>query len=435
MSPQEEDVPALVADARKGCQHARKRLFGRASALARRVALAQGGIEIEDVAQNTVMRVMESLGSLAEPHAFDAWVAAIARNEARMQTRGESRLRQLRLALQSRNPESAGVKGGGSGPDDRPPRNSRVREAMARLPPNQSDLIHARYVRGESHREMSARLRISTSAVKSRLHRARKRLKEEIGNMHRSTPQRLSPADVRSLAVAELFRSTSEAARPAIRGVLLDRRGYAVATDGACLLMRRITALKALEADVLVEPSGAEALTGSAELSVHLDEVRLALATEELAWGISPWRFPDYGQILPKNRDVLMRVRVRASDLRSATDGPPRAGTRSGGARADHVRLSLLPNGVLVAGNLVYEAGVSRARETAPSPVELLDVEVAEELADEFFHLRVLREALLALDGLEVSLSVTRQGVLDMTDGEHRVLTMCVNVAEKLAAA
>ena len=431
----EENVATLVADAREGSQHARKRLLGRASALARRVALAQGGIEIEDVAQNTVVRVMESLASLTAAHAFDAWVAAIARNEARMQTRGEIWWRQLHLALQPRDPESVGLEGEGPVPDERPPRNSRVGAAMARLPPNQRDLIHARYVRGESHREMSARLRISTSAVKSRLHRARKRLKEEIGNMNRSTPQRLSPTDVKSLAVAELFRSTSEASPPGIRGVLLDRRGYVVATDGARLLMRRVTALKALDADVLVEPNGAEALTGRAELTVHLDEVRLAMATEELAWGISPWRFPDYRQILPRNRDVLMRVRVRARDLRSATGGPPRAATRSDGARADHVRLSLLPGGTLVAGALVYEADGSRVRETAPSPVELLHVEVAEELAEEFFHLRVLREALLALDGLEISLSATRHGVLDITDGEHRILTMCVKVAERLAAA
>jgi len=62
-------------------------------------------------------------------------------------------------------------------------------------------------------------------------------------------------------------------------------------------------------------------------------------------------------------------------------------------------------------------------------------MEVAKDLADQFFHLRVPRKALLALDGLEISLSVTRPGVLDMSDGKHRVLAMCVKVAEKLAAA
>ena len=104
-------------------------------------------------------------------------------------------------------------------------------------------------------------------------------------------------------------------------------------------------------------------------------------------------------------------------------------------AQADHIRLSLLPGGTLLAGALVYEAESGGVRETVPRPVELLHREVAKDLADEFFHLRVLQKALLALDGVEISLGVTRQGVIDMSDGNHRVLTMCVKVAEKLAAA
>ena len=86
--------------------------------------------------------------------------------------------------------------------------------------------------------------------------------------------------------------------------------------------------------------------------------------------------------------------------------------------------MATVPGGILVAGPLLYEAEGNRVREMRPSPVELLDVEVAKNRAADFFHLRVLREAILALDGLEISLSVTRHGVLDMTDGEHRVLTM-----------
>jgi len=139
---------------------------------------------------------------------------------------------------------------------------------------------------------MSARLRISISAVKSRLHRARKRLEEELKTMDPNTPVRLTAADVRSLALAAGFRATVDI-RHELRCILLDRQGYVVATDGQRLLMRSMPALKSLDDDVLVEPNGAEALTGSAELTVHLDEVRLALATDELAWGISQRRFPE----------------------------------------------------------------------------------------------------------------------------------------------
>ena len=402
--------------------------------MARGIALARGYVDVEDVVQNTVVRVMESLESLTDPNAFDGWVAAVARNEARMLARGDIRWRQLKSALAVRDPESTGARENADA-DESPPRNSLVREAMARLPPSQRDLIRARYVRSESYREMGARLRISTSAVKSRLHRARKRLKEELGNMNRSTSWRLDPTDVKSLAVAELFRSISKGSPRGVQGILLDRRGYAVATDGAHLLLRRIAALKALDADVLVEPNGAEALTGNAELTVHLDEVRIALATEELAWAISQLRFPDYRQVLPKETDVMMRILVRARDLRSATDDSFRAATRFDDSQVDYVRLSLLPGGTLAAGAVVYEADSSGPRAMPTSPVELLRVHVAETLVDEFIHLRVPREALFALDGVEVSLGVSRHGVIDMTDGKHRVLTMCMKTADKLAAA
>lgn len=217
--------------------------------------------------------------------------------------------------------------------------------------------------------------------------------------------------------------------------MLLDRQGYAVATDGAHLLLRRIAALEAFDADALADPNGAEALSGSAELTVHLDEVRIALATEELAWAISQLRFPDYRQVLPKETDVMVRILVRARDLRSATDHSPRAAKGFGDGQVDSVRLSLLPDGTLVAGTVTHEAGSSRLEETATSPVELLRVEVAKALAHKFIHLRVPREALFALEGFEISLTVSRHGVIDMTDGKHRVLTMCMKTADKLAAA
>ena len=48
--------------------------------------------------------------SLADSHAFDGWVAVIARNEARMLARGEIRWRQLKFVLHVRDPESTQAK-------------------------------------------------------------------------------------------------------------------------------------------------------------------------------------------------------------------------------------------------------------------------------------------------------------------------------------
>ena len=411
--------------------------MARASTLARRAALARRDVDVDDIVQNTVLRVMESLVSLSDAQAFDAWVSAVARNEARMLARGEIRWRQLQLGLPLRDPEALGTSAEPV-PDDRPAKDARVQAALARLSQPQQELIRARYVRSESYGEIGARLRISQSAVKSRLHRARKRLKEELSKMDSNTPVRLNEVDVRSLALVDTFRATVDV-RHELRGVLLDRHGYAVASDGQCMLIRNTPALRALDDDVLVEPNGTEALTGSAELTVHLDEVRLALSTEELAWGISPLRFPDYRKILPEDSEVQVRVRVRADDLRSAIDRPPDAAKRFDDDRAAYVRLSLLPGGTLVAGLLAYEDGGGHVRHMATTPVETLQMDVAEEIGDDFFHLRVLRQAIFALDGPEVSVTVTRSrfgaAMIDLSDGEHRALTMCTRIADKLAAS
>ncbi|MCY3620957.1 MAG: hypothetical protein OXH68_04500 [Gammaproteobacteria bacterium] len=119
-------------------------------------------------------------------------------------------------------------------------------------------------------------------------------------------------------------------------------------------------------------------------------------------------------------------------------DACPRRNPMATNDRAAYVRLSLLPGGTLVAGLLAYEAGGERVRHMATNPVETLEVEVAEETADDFFHLRVLRQAILALDGPEVSFSVTRSrfghGMIDLSDGKHRALTLCSRIADELAA-
>ena len=409
-----------------------------ASTLARRVALRRGDVDADDVVQNTVLRVMESLASLADAEAFDAWVAAVARNEARMLARGEIRWRQLQFALPVRDPESGGTSSEFP-PDEGPVQDARVQAALGRLPPRQAELIRDRYVRGESYHHMGARLQISTSAVKSRLHRARKRLKEELNKMDPNTPVRLTAADVASLALANTFRATIDV-RKELHGILLDRQGCAVATDGQRLLIRSIPALKALTEDVLVEPNGAEALTGHAELTVHLDEVRLALATEELAWGISQHRFPDYRMILPQDSNVQMRVRVRVGDLKSAIDRPATAEKRFDSDGAEYVRLSLLPGGTLIADILGHESGSGRVRVMATNPIELLQVEVAAELDEKYFHLPRLREAISTLDGPEISLSVSRSPIgwdhlyVDLSDGEHRVMNICTRLSDKQAA-
>ena len=66
---------------------------------------------------------------------------------------------------------------------------------MSRLPRSHQDLIRARYVAGELYLETGRRLGVTTSAVKSRLHRARKLLMKELNTMNAQLPIHLTADD------------------------------------------------------------------------------------------------------------------------------------------------------------------------------------------------------------------------------------------------
>ena len=59
-------------------------------------------------------------------------------------------------------------------------RRAMIRQAVGQLPPKDAEMLLLKYTEDWSYRELSVHLGISTSAVESRLHRARARLREEL---------------------------------------------------------------------------------------------------------------------------------------------------------------------------------------------------------------------------------------------------------------
>ncbi len=59
-------------------------------------------------------------------------------------------------------------------------RRGRVREAVARLPRRDAELILLKYTEDWSYRDLAAHLGTTESAVESRLHRVRRRLRDEL---------------------------------------------------------------------------------------------------------------------------------------------------------------------------------------------------------------------------------------------------------------
>jgi len=62
-------------------------------------------------------------------------------------------------------------------------RRSQVRAAMARLPKRDAEILLLKYTEDWSYSDLAKHLGISQSAVEARLHRARKRLREQLAAM------------------------------------------------------------------------------------------------------------------------------------------------------------------------------------------------------------------------------------------------------------
>jgi RNA polymerase sigma factor (sigma-70 family) len=181
--PQLPDPDAdLVHAALRGAKESLAELVSRhrdtAVFLAARVL---GSLELaQDAAQEAAVAAMTDLGRLRSPERFGAWYCGIALNVARRWLR---QLRAERIGGPADGPGRGERPGGQAGPASSTPGPAelvekadiaaRVRGAIAALPAGQRDTVLLFYLQGLSHREVASELRISVSAVKSRLHQAR----------------------------------------------------------------------------------------------------------------------------------------------------------------------------------------------------------------------------------------------------------------------
>lgn len=125
---------------------------------------------VEDVAQQSALEALLGVRRLRDPERFGPWLCGIALNLARRalaQKVRTSRLPPEPIAAPD-NVEEAVIAADLA---------QRVRRAIATLPASQREAVQLFYLEGLTHAEMVAELRISTGAVKARLHKARQRLR------------------------------------------------------------------------------------------------------------------------------------------------------------------------------------------------------------------------------------------------------------------
>ena len=124
--------------------------------------------EVEDVAQEALLRAYVGLSQLRDPDRFGSWLCGIAVNVAKMRLR--------RGAAQRR---AAAVGGDALTVADLEERDllGIVQEAVRLLPPGQRDVVLLHYIEDLSCEEIARLLGTTPGAVRVRLHRARAQLR------------------------------------------------------------------------------------------------------------------------------------------------------------------------------------------------------------------------------------------------------------------
>ena len=168
---QEAPEADVVRSAQRGDRRAFQRLVERYSHAVLMKAFGTTGqlATAEDLAQDTMVRAMESLSRLDSPDAFGPWLMSICVHVCRdwIRRKQTHEIHDARIASDRRPARE-------SGPDPR------VAEAIAALPVEQQQMLALRYERGLSCEEIASELGRPLGSVTKMLSRAYEDLRERL---------------------------------------------------------------------------------------------------------------------------------------------------------------------------------------------------------------------------------------------------------------
>ncbi|MCU0658426.1 MAG: sigma-70 family RNA polymerase sigma factor [Polyangiaceae bacterium] len=176
------DLASCIALSQEGDRHALGRLASFARPLIER-QLQRYPLPDEDrrdVAQSAMMQVVRRISSFRGHASFTTWLFRVTANEALMLMRSQRRLR-AHLATDVEVDDFEGLsEQTGAQPEDPAVEQEReevVRAALEQLPDHYRDVVLAHYHQDLGLQEIAEKLQVTESAVRSRLHRARTRLR------------------------------------------------------------------------------------------------------------------------------------------------------------------------------------------------------------------------------------------------------------------
>jgi len=137
---------------------------------------------VDDVMQEVAIAAVEQRWPLADPSKVAPWLYRVAIRQVQLLRRSLGRKRKLTDRWAERNRPVEGD-GGKTDPLNwllARERRDLIRKAVKRLPRKDAEMLMLKYTEDWSYRQLADHLGISHSAVESRLHRARKRMRDQL---------------------------------------------------------------------------------------------------------------------------------------------------------------------------------------------------------------------------------------------------------------
>ncbi len=165
-------VASLVALAAKGDRDAFGTLYQRFAPMVHGVLLSHAAPDdAADLVHDVFLTAMNRLDTLRDQNAFGGWLAAIARNTARMEHRRNIRLVPLEADVAGTEHEQTGLDG------------ATVLAAIRSLPSAYREPLMLRLVEGLSGNDIAGRTGLAPGSVRVNLHRGMALLRKQLGGI------------------------------------------------------------------------------------------------------------------------------------------------------------------------------------------------------------------------------------------------------------
>lgn len=272
----------------------------------------------QDISQETFLTAWRKLAQLKDKRNFGAWICRIADNLAKTWYRRQCIQTQFEDAFEYVDQQKVH----NNRKEDDLVIKAQVRSAYGALSETHKEVIRHYYFNNRSYEETAAILNINIDSVRSRLQKARIKLRKEMKYMTTKIINRnvfeLNKDDLETLRSVAALCGTDRPDMPVLAGVLLEAHGRIVATDGRALMVRKLNNLANLEENVIVGDCLKIPDASRATLVLGVDEAVLRVNDENKVFPVIHGQFPKYEQVLPQTWHN--KIRIKSADFRRLID-------------------------------------------------------------------------------------------------------------------